>query len=122
MAFAVFPAEFVVPGLFAVDFEDEFAAAWIEIEIAADDEVAGETIAAGVLRFEAGGDFDGFVDGHAIGGLAFGIVKLFAGDVVSSMTLGTVGTAVATIFSAACMYFSSSSGETVSTSAMVSKP
>jgi len=81
MAFAVFPAEFVVPGLFAIDFENEFAAAWIKIKIASDDEVAGETIAAGLLRFELGGDFNGFIDRHAIGrGRAFGIVKLFAGD------------------------------------------
>ena len=38
------------------------------------------------------------------------------------MSLDAVGTAAATIDSAACMYFSSKSGETESTSPIVSNP
>jgi hypothetical protein len=54
--------------------------------------------------------------------LRSGPPKAFPPITFSATTLGTRGTAPATIISAACMYFSRSMGDTVSTSPMLSKP
>jgi len=77
------------------------------------------------LRFSAGRIGIGCVGDRRLGVIGFGNrdrMQIGRGETRLGDYFGTVGTAEFRMTSAACMYFSSSIGETVSTSPMVSKP